>query len=76
MTPEELESNIQKIRDLTSKPFGVNLFVPEKPDVLQEEIESANQLLEPIRQMLGIEKKNDVPQIDTAVFEVEMKKRS
>ncbi|WP_363549427.1 nitronate monooxygenase [Caldifermentibacillus hisashii] len=69
MTPEELESNIQKVRDLTSKSFGVNLFVPEKPDVLQEEIESANQLLEPIRQMLGIEKKNDVPQIDTAVFE-------
>lgn len=69
MTPEELESNIQKVRDLTSKSFGVNLFVPEKPDVLQEEIESANQLLEPIRQMLGIEKKNDVPQIDTAVFD-------
>lgn len=57
MTPEELESNIQKVRDLTSKSFGVNLFVPEKPDVLQEEIESANQLLEPIRQMLGIEKR-------------------
>lgn len=69
MTPEKLESDIQKIRELTSKPFGVNLFVPENPVVIQEEIERANQLLEPIRQMLGIEKKNDVPQINTSVFD-------
>jgi nitronate monooxygenase len=69
MTPEELETNIQKLRGLTSKPFGVNLFVPENPEVLQEEIERVNQLLEPIRQILGIEKKNDVPQVNTSVFD-------
>jgi nitronate monooxygenase len=69
MTPEQLESDIQKIIKLTSKPFGVNLFVPENPVVIQEEIERANQLLEPIRQRLGIKKKSHLPQINTSVFD-------
>ncbi|WP_276675569.1 NAD(P)H-dependent flavin oxidoreductase [Caldibacillus debilis] len=69
MTPEKLAADIQKIRELTSKPFGVNLFVPEHPAVIQEEIDRANQLLEPIRQMLGIAKKQEVPEIDTSVFD-------
>lgn len=60
MTPKDLESSIQKVKEWTDQPFGVNLFVPENPVIVQEEIERANQLLEPIRQKLGIEKKKKI----------------
>lgn len=69
MTPKDLESAIQKVRELTMKPFGVNLFVPENPIVNQKEVEQANQLLEPIRQKLGIESKKEVPTVDTSIFD-------
>ncbi|OME87074.1 MULTISPECIES: NAD(P)H-dependent flavin oxidoreductase [Paenibacillus] len=36
LTPEQLRSAIQKIRELTDKPFGVNLFVPEQPEESEE----------------------------------------
>jgi nitronate monooxygenase len=38
LTPEQLRSTIQKIRELTDKPFGVNLFVPEQPEELEETV--------------------------------------
>jgi nitronate monooxygenase len=69
MTPKDLELSIQKVRDRTDKPFGVNLFVPETPVIDQEEIDRANQLLEPISQRLGINKKKEVPLINTTSFD-------
>ncbi|MBE3571167.1 MAG: nitronate monooxygenase, partial [Bacillales bacterium] len=69
MTPKDLELSIQKVRDRTDKPFGVNLFVPETPVVVQEEIDKANQLLEPICQRLGIDQKKEVPLINTTSFD-------
>ncbi|MFF2911456.1 NAD(P)H-dependent flavin oxidoreductase [Paenibacillus sp. NPDC057934] len=38
LTPEQLRSTIQKIRELTDKPFGVNLFVPEQPEESKEAV--------------------------------------
>jgi len=69
MTPKDLELSIQKVKEWTDQPFGVNLFVPENPVVVQEEIERANQLLEPIRQKLGIEKKKEDPILNNSTFE-------
>ncbi|NUU58997.1 NAD(P)H-dependent flavin oxidoreductase [Paenibacillus agri] len=38
LTPEQLRSTIHKIRELTDKPFGVNLFVPEQPEDSEEAV--------------------------------------
>lgn len=32
LPPEQIDAEIKKVRELTNKPFGVNLFVPENPD--------------------------------------------
>ncbi|KAB2331174.1 nitronate monooxygenase [Cytobacillus depressus] len=37
MMPEEIKSAIKEIRELTDKPFGVNLFVPNKEITFSEE---------------------------------------
>ena len=70
MTVENLESVIRQIFKLTSKPFGVNLFVPENPAYSEEEIKRANEALEPTRKILEIEKRNDqVLTINPLAFE-------
>lgn len=58
-TPEDMRASIKKIRALTDKPFGVNLFVPERPVIDEAKIEASNRLLAPIRRSLHI----DAPQI-------------
>ena len=54
LSPEQLRSSIQEIKQLTNKPFGVNLFIPENPNVSDEEIERANEWLKPFREQLHI----------------------
>jgi nitronate monooxygenase len=54
MTPAHIREQIREIKQLTSKPFGINLFVPNEFHVSDNEIQSANQLLNPIRQQLNI----------------------
>lgn len=51
---EQLELAIEAVRKLTTKPFGVNLFVPEQIVVSKEEIQQANDWLAPIRQEVGV----------------------
>lgn len=41
LSPEEIHNNIRQIRKLTHKPFGVNLFIPEKFTATAEEIKKA-----------------------------------
>lgn len=60
MTPETLAKDIDEIRTLTEKPFGVNLFIPEHPEVKQEEIVQMNQILEPINEKLDCKPVNEV----------------
>ena len=54
MQPEALRQVIVEIRALTDKPFAVNLFVPEPIKEDAERIVSANELLAPYREQLGI----------------------
>jgi nitronate monooxygenase len=55
LSPETLREQVKEIRDLTERPFGVNLFVPSPFEVEPERIERANTLLERYRKELGIE---------------------
>src|SRR5688572_12472117 len=54
MSPEEIQKNIQEIKQLTKNPFGVNLFIPETSELNQEEMEKAIELLRPFREELNI----------------------
>ncbi|MDQ6600700.1 NAD(P)H-dependent flavin oxidoreductase [Bacillus salipaludis] len=59
MTPVQIREQIREIRQLTSNPFGINLFVPNEFKVTDNEIKSANQLLNPIHQQLNLQPKDD-----------------
>lgn len=39
MTPVQIREQIREIRQLTSNPFGINLFVPNEFKVTENEIE-------------------------------------
>jgi nitronate monooxygenase len=41
MTANEIRNAIKQIRQLTNKPFGVNLFIPEKYQVTEKQIKQA-----------------------------------
>ena len=52
MTPIQIREQIREIKQLTSNYFGINLFVPNEFTSTENEIKSANQLLQPIRDQL------------------------
>lgn len=54
MTADQMKKSIKKIKRLTEKPFGVNLFVPQHADRNTEKVEASNRLLWPIRQTLHL----------------------
>jgi nitronate monooxygenase len=54
LSPEALRREIGEVRSLTDRPFGVNLFVPEAPDVAPEAVARAQALLDPYRAELGL----------------------
>ncbi|MFP3919265.1 nitronate monooxygenase [Lysinibacillus telephonicus] len=62
MTPVQMREQIKEIKQLTTKPFGVNLFVPNEVNVFENEIKSksANQFLNPIREQLNVSPKDSV----------------
>lgn len=47
-TPEDIEKIIREIRQLTDKPFAVNLFVPEKHAASKAQIESARKAVQSV----------------------------
>ncbi|MGM0900742.1 MAG: NAD(P)H-dependent flavin oxidoreductase [Bacillota bacterium] len=55
MTPKQIRDQIKEIRQLTSNSFGINLFVPSEFEVKENEIEVANQLLNPAREQLDLQ---------------------
>ncbi|MFJ5761019.1 NAD(P)H-dependent flavin oxidoreductase [Neobacillus sp. NPDC093182] len=69
MTPTQMQEQIKEIKQLTSKPFGVNLFVPNKFAYTENEIHSANELLQPIRNQLHINEENNlnIPTCDQVI---------
>ncbi|MBT2679998.1 nitronate monooxygenase [Bacillus sp. ISL-35] len=60
MAPEALQEQIREIKQLTTKNFGINLFVPNEFHVTQDEIESAEKDLKPIRQALNLHEEHQV----------------
>ncbi|MBY0122211.1 nitronate monooxygenase family protein [Bacillus sp. S/N-304-OC-R1] len=71
MSPEEMEQSIQEIRLLTSKPFGINLFVPNQNiEYSEEEYAEAQNALLTFKNELGINDSNQgVKQDYTALYE-------
>lgn len=55
MQPEQIREHIRETKKLTTRPFGINLFIPEKITVDEEKVALAQKLLEPIKQELGME---------------------
>lgn len=70
MTPIQMREQIKEIKQLTSNPFGINLFVPSAFKVKENEIKSANHVLNSIRQQLNLQPKDnfDIPNFND-VFE-------
>jgi nitronate monooxygenase len=60
MTSTQIREQIREIKQLTSKPFGINLFVPTEFTYTENEINSANELLQPIRNQLHINEENSI----------------
>ncbi|PLR94176.1 NAD(P)H-dependent flavin oxidoreductase [Bacillus sp. T33-2] len=54
LAPEQLRNQIREIKNQTSKPFGVNLFIPTEMEPNENEIKKANNLLKSIREKLGV----------------------
>ncbi|MGO0578010.1 nitronate monooxygenase [Ornithinimicrobium panacihumi] len=56
-TPEQLAADLVHTRDLTTAPFGVNLFVPARPDRdrLAPSVEAFREELAPLADRLGVE---------------------
>jgi nitronate monooxygenase len=54
LSPEAIHAGIARVRELTSKPFSVNLFVLERPNPDPKQVERALELLAPIRDELGL----------------------
>lgn len=69
MSPKQLRQQIKKIKQLTNKPFGVNLFIPESPEVSEEAIHKANEWLKPFREELGLSEVPKVNKPDTSIFD-------
>ncbi|WP_377890218.1 NAD(P)H-dependent flavin oxidoreductase [Alkalihalobacillus sp. R86527] len=72
MAPEDMRKSIQKIKSLTRKSFGVNVFVPERPSATETEISRVNELLKPFRNELGIENETQ-PEVDESLFDKQLK---
>jgi nitronate monooxygenase len=66
MTPIQMREQIREIKQLTSNPFGLNLFVPDEYDVIEDEVKSVNQILNPIREQLNLPRKDsfDIPRFN------------
>jgi nitronate monooxygenase len=68
--PEQIRQKIKEIRNLTDKPFNINLFAPIEPIVhSKEEIKKALQALNYFRKKLGIAERESIEISPTTTFE-------
>ncbi|TQR16183.1 NAD(P)H-dependent flavin oxidoreductase [Psychrobacillus soli] len=68
LSPTQLREQIREVKQLTANTFGVNLFVPSKFEVNDEDIEKATNLLYKFRSPLKIENENNtLPSMEKAV---------
>lgn len=68
MTPEQTQSSIEQIRQLTDKTFGINLFVPETPELDEEKIKKSNRMLRPVREKLNLNDPSGIPKTSSEPF--------
>ncbi|WP_283777436.1 nitronate monooxygenase family protein [Paenibacillus sp. J2TS4] len=54
MTAQQIREALLRIRELTDRPFAVNLFIPEPYEVRSEDIAAMNEVLGTYRQKLGL----------------------
>jgi nitronate monooxygenase len=54
LTATQLSAEIRAVREMTDRPFAVNVFAPQANQTTPEQIEQAQQLLEPYRVELGL----------------------
>lgn len=73
MNSEQLRDSIKKVKQLTNKPFGVNLFVPEHPEVSEAEINQVNEWLRPFREELNLPEVSELKKPSTTIFEEQIK---
>ena len=59
-SPGVLREEISHVRNLTDRPFAVNLFVPEAFEADPGRVERSNELMQPYREDLGIETPADI----------------
>ncbi|WP_096200707.1 NAD(P)H-dependent flavin oxidoreductase [Bacillus sp. FJAT-45350] len=64
MNASQIKQQIQEVRNMTKYNFGVNIFIPSEFTITENELQIANELLQPFRDELVI--KDDNPQIATA----------
>ncbi|MFD1953113.1 NAD(P)H-dependent flavin oxidoreductase [Paenibacillus thailandensis] len=69
LTPEQLRGAIHQTRELTDKPFGVNLFVPEQPEESQEAVSQMIDYLNKYRDKLGIVPNPAIPKFSESFEE-------
>ena len=55
MSPEQMREAIYKIRELTDKPFGVNLLLTKEIQIEEKKVNEAKVLLSGVNRELGIE---------------------
>lgn len=60
LSPNQLREQISEVKERTVNNFGVNLFVPNEFEIIDEEIEKANNLLHTFRSQLKIENENSI----------------
>ncbi|WP_370221560.1 NAD(P)H-dependent flavin oxidoreductase [Cytobacillus sp.] len=69
MSSDEIRSDIKRIRKLTDKPFGINLFVPDREASADaEEISSMEDVLARYSSELGMKEKPSLPEKDYAAL--------
>ncbi|WP_246938593.1 NAD(P)H-dependent flavin oxidoreductase [Bacillus pinisoli] len=61
MSPVQLKTQIQGIKKITSRPFGVNLFVPVNYLIDQKTIKTSQELLAPVRAALNLPELLELP---------------
>lgn len=54
LAPDQLRSAIRRIKELTTAPFGVNLFIPQEYTVQAEDVVRMNRRLDEMRAVLGV----------------------
>ena len=65
MRPNQIRQQIREVREMTDKPFGINLFVPSQYSLDKEKLQTAETLLEPIRELLKVDLPKSLPSFET-----------